>query len=192
MRQSHTLRRGAMLVLGVTAALTFAATAGAEQWLREPVHEEDAFVWSDFCDVHGMTVDVKLVREGRLQAVGHGPDHVAYFLSPLTQTRVYTNRANGKSISDYGRFIEKDLHVTDNGDGTLTILVLTTGNLVVYDQAGKVISRNPGQLRFEVLIDHGGTPADPFDDEFLADLGVVKGSTGRSDDFCAAAVPALR
>jgi hypothetical protein len=37
----------------------------------------------------------------------------------------------------------------------------------------------------------GGTPSDPFDDEFLADLGVVKGSTGRSEDLCEAAVPAL-
>ena len=39
-------------------------------------------------------------------------------------------------------------------------------------------------------IDHGGTPTDPSDDEFLAEE-LVKGSTGRSDDFCEAAVPAL-
>jgi hypothetical protein len=31
----------------------------------------------------------------------------------------------------------------------------------VYDESGKAIARNPGQSRFEVLIDHGGTPADP-------------------------------
>ena len=83
------------------------------------------------------------------------------------------------------------MRVTDNGDGTLTILVLSTGNVVLYGEDGKAIARNPGQIRFEILIDHGGTPTDPSDDEFLAFLGVVKGSTGRSDDFCAAAVPAL-
>ena len=44
---------------------------------------------------------------------------------------------------------------------------------------------------FELLIDHGGTPQDPSDDEFLADLGLVFGSTGRNDDFCGAVVPAL-
>ena len=85
----------------------------------------------------------------------------------------------------------KDLKVTDNGDGTLTILVLGTGNFTLYGQDGKAIARNPGQVRFEVLIDNAGTPDDPFDDEFIADLGLVKGSTGRNDDFCEAAVPAL-
>jgi hypothetical protein len=43
-----------------------------------------------------------------------------------------------------------------------------------------------------LLIDHNGTtPTDPTDDEVVAFLGVVKESTGRSDDFCAAAVAAL-
>jgi hypothetical protein len=78
-----------------------------------------------------------------------------------------------------------------NGDGTLTILILATGNDVLYGPDGKAIGRNPGQIRFEILVDHGGTPTDPSDDEFLANLGAVKGSTGRSDDFCEAAVPAL-
>ena len=81
--------------------------------------------------------------------------------------------------------------MTDNGDGTLTILTLGTGNDVYYGPDGDVIGRNPGQIRSEFIVDHGGTPTDPSDDEFLVDLGIVKGSTGRSDDFCEAAVPAL-
>ena len=76
-------------------------------------------------------------------------------------------------------------------DGTLTILVMGTGNAVAYNEDGKAIARNPGQIRFELLIDNGGTPQDPSDDEFLADLGVVFGSTGRNDDFCEAVVPGL-
>ena len=104
---------------------------------------------------------------------------------------MFTNPANGKSVNDVSHFIDKDLRVTDNGDGTLTVLILTTGSLTLYDESGKAIARNPGQIRYEILVDHGGTPADPFDDVFLADLGLVKGSTGRSDDFCTAAVRAL-
>jgi hypothetical protein len=61
----------------------------------------------------------------------------------------------------------------------------------VYGPEGKAIVRDPGQIRFELLIDNGGTPSDPFDDEFLEFLGIVKGPTGRSDDFCAAVVPVL-
>jgi hypothetical protein len=86
--------------------------------------------------------------------------------------------------------VNKDLRVTDNGDGTLTILFLATGNDVFYGSDGEVIGRDPGQIRLEILVDHGGTPTDPSDDEFLSEE-LVKGSTGRSDDFCAAAVPAL-
>ncbi|MBA3718709.1 MAG: hypothetical protein H0W95_00215 [Nocardioidaceae bacterium] len=76
-------------------------------------------------------------------------------------------------------------------DGTSTILVLATGNSLLYGSTGKAVARNPGQVRFEILVDNGGTPQDPFDDEFLEFLGVVKESTGRSDDYCAATVEAI-
>jgi hypothetical protein len=86
--------------------------------------------------------------------------------------------------------MEKDQIITDHGDGTLTIVVLATGNAVLYGQNGKAIARNPGQIRFELFVDDNGTPDDPFDDD-IAIGDTVKGSTGRSDDFCDAAVPAL-
>jgi hypothetical protein len=86
--------------------------------------------------------------------------------------------------------IEKDLRVTDNGDGTLTVLIMATGNGVLYGEDGKAIARNPGQIRLELFVDHGGTPNDPSDDVVLSE-DLVKGSTGRSDDFCEAAIPAL-
>ena len=70
------------------------------------------------------------------------------------------------------------------------MLVLATGNAVLHGPDSKAIARNPGQLRFELVIDHGGTPNDADDDTTL-DFRIVKESTGRSDDFCAAAVPAL-
>jgi hypothetical protein len=66
---------------------------------------------------------------------------------------------------------------------------MSTGGTRLYGPDGKVVLRDPGQIRFAFLIDHGGTPADPTDDVFLEDLGLVKGSTGRNDtegrDFCA-------
>lgn len=185
------LRLGAVLALGATAAVTLAATASAGQVLRETIHEEETFVIDDFCDVPGLTVEVVSVADLRVQAVTHGPNDLAYFLERARRTDVLTNPANDKSVSIVANEIAKDLRVTDNGDGTLTILVLATGNGVLYGQDGNAIARNPGQVRFEIVVDHNGTPTDPFDDEFLADLGLVKGSTGRSDDFCEAAVLAL-
>jgi len=42
---------------------------------------------------------------------------------------------------------ELGTRVTDNGDGTLTLLILNTGNSVLGGEDGKVIARNPGQVR---------------------------------------------
>ena len=88
------------------------------------------------------------------------------------------------------RTTEKDQEIV--ADGTdLTITVLATGMAKVKDAQGRVISANPGQIRYQVLIDDNGTPADPLDDTFIADLGLVRDSTGRNDDFCSRVVPAL-
>ena len=154
-------------------------------------HEEFTEIFDDFCDVPGLTVQLDQINEGRFLVNRHGRDGLVYFHQTTKVNNVITNVANGNTVTEVANAVDKDLRVTDNGDGTLTILVLTTGNDAVYGPDGKAIARNPGQIRFEILIDHGGTPADPSDDEFLEFLGQVKGSTGRTDDFCAAVVPVL-
>ena len=191
MARTSRRRLGAVLALGTTAAVILAGAASAGQVFRVTVHEEDEVVLEDFCEVPGLTVNLAFVLDVTVQTVPHGQDGLVYFLQQLKETDVYTNPANGKSVTEVSTVTGKDLRVTDNGDGTLTILVLATGNAVLYGADGKAIARNPGQVRFEILVDDGGTPTDPSDDEFLEFLGVVKGSTGRSDDFCEAAVPAL-
>ncbi len=188
-RHSRKLRLSALLALGVTAAATLAAGAAAQPRFKERFHEEGSFVDEDFCGA-GLTVDGTFVEDARLLVVAHGRDGLAYFLEHLTVTATFTNRANGKTVTFESSVVNKYLRVTDNGDGTLTILALATGNDVFYGPDGKAIGRNPGQIRFEILVDHGGTPTDPFDDVEL-DFRLVRESTGRSDDFCEAALPAL-
>ncbi|HLF68371.1 MAG TPA: hypothetical protein VI503_03425 [Gaiellaceae bacterium] len=180
-----------VLIVSVAAASLLATAASAGEIFRETSHEEDTFVIEDFCDEPGLDVEVAFVLDASVHIVPHGRDRQSYFLQHGRLSEVITNLATRRSISTASNVIEKDLRVTDNGDGTMTILVLATGNAVLSGEDGKAIARNPGQTRFEILVDDGGTPADPSDDEFLAFLGVVKGSTGRSDDFCEAAVPAL-
>ena len=189
MGHSRALRLSAILALGAAAAVMLATAASAKQLVRETIHEEGTEVINDFCGVPGLTVEDAFVFDGRVQAVPHGRNRLAYFLERGKATGVFT--ANGKSITVVNRFIDKDLHVTDNGDGTLTITTLATGNSVVYGEDGKAIAGNPGQIRFQLIVDHAGTPSDPDDDVFLTDLGIVKDSTGRNDDFCEAVVPAL-
>ena len=186
------LRRGSavLVTLFVLSGLSTAVAAAAGPLLKERFHDEGTFVDEDFCGA-GLTVDATIVVDGSVLVVAHGPDGLQYFLEHLKVTVVYKNRANGKTVTyEVVTRVTKDLRVTDNGDGTLTILALATGNDVYYGPDGNVIGRNPGQIRVEILVDHSGTPTDPFDDVFLAEE-LVKGSTGRSDDFCEAAVPAL-
>ena len=184
------VRFTSILALVATAAVMLAAVAGAGQPIRETIHVEEEFIEENFCGAPGLTVNFKLVADIRIKAAPRGKGGLVYFAQHVTRRDVVTNLANGRSVSAFFRVLEKDLRVTDNGDGTLSILVLATGNAVLYGPNGKAIARDPGQVRFELLIDHGGTPNDPDDDEVL-DFRLVKDSTGRSDDFCAAAVSAL-
>lgn len=181
--------RLAVVAIGAIAALVLATAASAGKAFKETFVEEETILLEDFCDVPGLDVELVSTAEVTVHAVPHGSDGLIHFHSQTRRTDVFT--ANGASVTGELRVIERDLHVTDNGDGTLTIVNFGTGNIVLYDEAGNVIARDPGQTRVEFLVDHAGTPTDPEDDVFLEFLGVLKESTGRTDDFCTAVVPAL-
>ena len=180
------------LVIGVIAGLATlaaSATAAAKPLDRGEFHNEFSGVVEDFCEVEGLTVQFDAVAEGRFRAVTHGDDLV-YFDEHLDVTNTLTNVDNANFVTLHDRLINKDLSVTDNGDGTLTVILLSTGNATIYDAGGKAIGRNPGQVRTEFVVDHAGTPEFPPDDILLSET-LIKGSTGRSDDFCEVVVPAL-
>ncbi len=190
------MKRSVLTQLGIVTIAAIAATvlvgsAGAGQAFRETIHGEDTVVIEDFCDQAGLDVELSFVIEMGVHAVPHGTGGLTYFLQHGVRTERIVNLANGRTITSRAEVVEKDKQITVNDDGTLTILILATGNATMYGSDGKAIARNPGQLRFEILVDAGGTPEDPSDDAFLARLGNVKESTGRTDDFCTAAVPAL-
>lgn len=180
----------------VAAVLTAAALAGA---LAAPVtaeplehgtfHDEFSFPDPDFCEA-GLDVRIDVVVDGRFAAMRRGRDGLVYFMERVSVAQTFTNLANARQVTSRETTLAKDLHVTDNGDGTLTVVFLATGNFTVYGENGKAIARNPGQIRIEFVVDHAGTPDFPPDDILLSET-VVKMSTGRSDDFCEAVVPAL-
>jgi hypothetical protein len=172
---------------GLTALVlgTAVGPATAEPLVREHFHDSFSEVFEDCGD---LTLREDFEVDGTFLFNFHGPDGLGYQLETLHGTQSFTNLANDKTITHVFNVVSKDLKVTDNGDGTLTILVLAAGSDKYYGPDGEFLFNDPGQTRFEILIDHGGTPTDPSDDEFLEFLGVVKGSTGRNDlegrDFC--------
>ncbi|TDO50750.1 hypothetical protein EV643_104248 [Kribbella sp. VKM Ac-2527] len=183
-------RRSCALALasGLTAAMLVMAATPAVAKPLERVHfnETTSEVVNNFCGDLSVRIDTDI--HGSFLFNFHGPDGLGYGAEKLHFTTTYTNLGTDKSMTEVQNTLSKDLKVTDNGDGTLTILVLATGSLKVFGPDGQFLFSDPGQVRFELLIDHGGTPTDPSDDEFLEFLGVVKGSTGRNDlqdrEFC--------
>ena len=181
MSHSRSVRLGALLALGVAAAVMLAAAATAGPPVRGTIHaEENDILLEDFCEEEGLNVTLDFVIDIRVHIVPHGPDGLEYFLQHGTRSEVLS--ANGTTLTSFSRVTEKDMRVTDNGDGTVTVLILATGTAVLYDESGKAIARNPGQTRFVIVFDANGQ-------EVSRD--VVKESTGRTDDFCDAAVEAL-
>jgi hypothetical protein len=152
--------------------------------------EEFHFVAEGFCGVPDLTVTIDTVVEGRFSAKIHGSQlgELVYITDHLDVTRTFTSE-HGTAIG-FDRVMNHDLTVTDNGNGTLSIVILSTGNATLYGEDGKAIGRNPGQVRSLLIVDHNGTPGDPRDDEFVSEE-LIFGSTGRSDDFCEVVVPAL-
>jgi hypothetical protein len=183
--------RRLLLAPALLAALVVAVPAQADpgRVFKETVNAEEFSEIEGFCDTD-LTVQSHLVVDLTRKVMPRGSEGLAYFASHARVVETLTNGANGKSVVSTVNVIDKDLRVTDNGDGTLTILAFGTGNAVIYGADGKAIGRNPGQTRFEVVVDHGGTPDDPSDDTELS-FEIVKESTGRTDDFCGVIVAAL-
>lgn len=124
--------------------------------------------------------------EGNFLFVVHG-DGLAYGGGPFRSADTWTNTLNDKTFTVTRAGQERDHKVTDNGDGTLTIEVSVSGVQKVFGPDGTRLFMDTGNFRFQILIDHNGTPGDPTNDEFIRDLGVTA-SHGQEDtanrDFC--------
>ena len=175
---------------GIAATALITSPAVARPVDRGSFTESFTEEIEDFCGVEGLTIDVARTAKIKFMVNSRKPGTAPYFQQVVSAEAVYSN-ADGDFVSEKLMIAEKDLEVTDNGDGTLTILFLATGNATTYNADGTAIARNPGQVRYEILIDHGQSITDPSDDVFLRFLGLVKESTGRSDDFCEAVLPIL-
>jgi hypothetical protein len=172
------ISKGIVTASGVALA-ALGTTPQVEAEPLEHVHFSDTNieVIEDYCDLPGFP-DLTVLREqyfdGQFLLITKGPDDLAYGAEHLHFTTVRTNLANGKTVTTDGNYITKDQRVIDNGDGTLTIRVNTAGSDHSYNSDGTKVAQIAGQSVFELLIDDGGTPTDPYDDEFLEFLGFTK------------------
>jgi hypothetical protein len=119
-----------------------------------------------------------------------GSSAFPYYRESVHGTVVTTNLDTGGTYTNVFTSNSRDHVITDNGDGTITITGISSGGSRFYDSDGKLVLKDPGQVRFAVDIDYNGTPGDPSDDvEVPGSFRIVRSSTGNSDlsnrDFCA-------
>lgn len=183
------LSRTVVLAAGLAVAvlMSTAGPAAAEPLEQEHFHESGSEVIDGFCG--DLTVRHDFEADVYFSAKPHGPDGLIYFADRVRFTDSWTNLANDKTFTVIVTGQQKILRATDNGDGTLTQLVLVAGHSSAYGPDGTLLFLDAGTFRFELLVDHGGTPTDPSDDDEdeIEFLGVVK-EAGRADtadrDFC--------
>jgi hypothetical protein len=171
----------AAAALGVAVVFTPTSPASA----APPIHvtesfTDPAFVVEDFCGVTDLdvtfvntfTIDT-LIKKGDL-----GP---AYYTQHFTISSTHTG-PNDVTTTYTERSLSKDLKLSfDPETDLLTIDTLATGNATLYGPDGSAIARNPGQVRFHIVVNVVTEEEVSFEQ--------TKGSTGRSDDFCAVEVP---
>ena len=180
------LTTGACLLTAVTLASPAASVVVDSGTETEPID----FLETNFCGVEGLSVRITGALQIRWRGVPHGPDGIVYYVSNGSRTTRYTNVATGAYVNEVSRTVERDQSITVEKD-TLLIEVLATGMAKVLDESGRLLGADPGQLRFLLRVPHAGTPTDPSDDGEAVFVGITRESTGRSDPFCEAVVPAL-
>ncbi len=149
--------------LAVVALISSAGLAAAKPIEQEHFHDSGSEVLEDFCG--DLTVRHDFEVDGYFSAKSHGPDGLIHFADRVRATDSWTNLANEMTFTVAIAGQQKDLRVTDNGDGTLTILVLVAGRSFAYGPDGTRLFLDAGTFRFSFVVDHGGTPTDPSDDE---------------------------
>ena len=181
-----TRRAIAIVLLLAASAVPLASSAQAAPPDKEQWHE----VFTDDVNVCGLDVVRSIDDRGSFLGKARGSDGLYYGGVRIHFSTSWTNPDNDKTITLKTNYIDKDLKVTDNGDGTLTVIGLATGGEIIFGPDGKLILRNPGQIRYQLLVSQNGTPNDPSDDYVIDDLGVIFGSTGLNEswepDFCTA------
>jgi hypothetical protein len=159
-------------VVAVAALVTSPATSsavGKPQIFHFTVDEtipDEPGPDDDLCGIPVTThVEGKGTDQIRVNKSGF-PEFKGHFNGTVTWTSLET----GLSVLNRVNSSFHDLSVTDNGDGTITVISATTGvpeRLITPD--GTTLLKDRGRVVFEAIIDYNDTPLDTSDDFFVTD-----------------------
>ena len=155
---------GAVVAL-VAVPLGFAGPAAAEQpYLEHYTDHDEQFLPAGTCTSFpiGFTHD----GTGTLRFVRHG-DAQYYQVDTFNDTNVFTNLDNGNTFTLSAHGVDKDVRVTDDGTGVLTIQAHESGSFSYRGPDGRLVVHDAGTFPYTLVLDTKGTP-DPDDDEELS------------------------
>ena len=172
--------------LVIAAALAAATPATAAPLDKGHFHD----VGTNFFDCDGTPVQEDVDLYVNFVSNKRGSSPFPYFHKSVRGTIAWTNLNTGGTFTQVFAGTSKDQTIVDNGDGTFTSTVFTSGGARYYDRNGKLVLKDPGEVRFAFDVDYNGTPGDPSDDEEVPDsFRLVRESTGLNEtqgrDFCA-------
>ena len=181
--------RSTLLIAGLVMAGAVLVSAPATARPIDKGHFHDVFT-NDPYDCDGTPAQDSGDVSGNFVFNQRGSSPFPYYRESVHGTVVTTNLDTGGTYTNVFTANSRDHTIVDNGDGTITITTFASGGSRFYDTNGKLVLKDPGQVRFAFDIDYNGTPGDPRDDVFVdGSFRVVRASTGNSDlsgrDFCA-------
>jgi hypothetical protein len=130
--------------------------------LAEPIEqgtfdEHFDFVREGFCG--DMDIHIEGYDRGSYVARAAGPSRLPRFTSTHHGGSTWTNLASGLAFTFEWHYSNQDVSVTDNGDGTLSIVYQVPGPERIYEPDGQELVFFTGMMRVEAVVDHGGTLA---------------------------------
>ena len=178
----------AFLITGLAVASLVASTpANAKPIDKGHFHDVST---SDPYDCDGTQAQDSVDVSGNFVFNQRGSSPFPYYRESVHGTVVTTNLDTGGTYTNVFTANTRDHTIVDNGDGTISITDYASGGSRFYDTHGKLVLKDPGQVRYAFDINYNGTPGDPSDDVEIPDsFRIVRPSTGNSDlsgrDFCA-------
>jgi hypothetical protein len=181
--------RSALLITGLAVAGLLVSTPATAKPLDKG-HFRDVFSETGDCDGTPVQDDGDVRGNFLFNQRGGAKNPFPYYRESVRGTIVHTNLNTGGTFTEVFTNNSRDHRIVNNGDGTITITVFASGGFRAYDQNGKLVLNDPGQIRFAFDLDFNGTPGNPDDDEEIdGSFRIIRESTGRNDtqgrDFCA-------
>lgn len=148
--------RSALFIAGLAVAGIAASTPATAAPLDKG-HFHDVFTNFFTCESTGTPVREDGDVSGNFLFNQRGSSPFPYYRESAHGTIAWTNLETGGTFSQVFSGTSKDQTIVDNGDGTITITIFAAGGARYFDQNGKLVLKDPGEIRFAVEIDYAGT-----------------------------------